>query len=132
MLFRSEHGRVLKIEGAGGALEFLPIPVEHGTNYTALGLRIGAAAYVPDVSRLSDEAMAALAGLDLLILDALRFKPHPTHFSVAEALAAIAVLKPKRAVLTNLHTDIDYLKLTNDLPDGIELAFDGWSGSLPS
>ncbi len=126
-LHTMDHGRLLDIEGAGGALAFMPIPVEHGANYTALGFRIGAAAYVPDVSRLPDKALAALAGLDLLILDALRFKPHPTHFSVAEALATIDALQPKRAVLTNLHTDIDFASLSSDLPSGIELAFDGWT-----
>jgi phosphoribosyl 1,2-cyclic phosphate phosphodiesterase len=122
------HGRMLTIEGTGGPLAFLPIPVEHGANYTALGFRIGAAAYVPDVSRLPGEALVALAGLDLLVLDALRFKPHPTHFSVAEALATIDLVKPKRAVLTNLHTDVDFDSLSSDLPEGVELAFDGWTG----
>jgi phosphoribosyl 1,2-cyclic phosphate phosphodiesterase len=67
----------------------------------------------------------ALRGLDVLILDALRFTPHPTHFSVAEALAFIAEARPKRAILTNLHTDVDYEELRKQLPAHVEPAFDG-------
>jgi phosphoribosyl 1,2-cyclic phosphate phosphodiesterase len=127
-LHRMTHGRPQSITGKGGPIQCLPLPVEHGANYTALGLRFGQAAYVPDVSKLSDAAMIGLAGLDLLILDALRFTPHPSHFSVSESLAVIAKLKPRNAVLTNLHTDIDFSKLSNDLPDHVEMAFDGWCG----
>ena len=124
------HHHPLVIDGAGGPIAFLPIPVEHGANFTALGIRIGKAAYVPDVSHLDEVAMAALSGLDLIILDALRYKPHPTHFSVAESLAMIETLNPKHAVLTNLHTDIDYLNLSNGLPRNIEPAYDGLSKTI--
>jgi phosphoribosyl 1,2-cyclic phosphate phosphodiesterase len=123
-------GRVVAVGGAGGTLTVEPIRVEHGRDYRALGFRCGASAYVPDVSRLPPAAMERLTGLELLILDALRHKPHPTHFSVAESLAAIAELKPERAVLTNLHTDLDYASLSKDLPDNVELAFDGWAHTI--
>jgi phosphoribosyl 1,2-cyclic phosphate phosphodiesterase len=124
-LWRLDAGKQTHVDGAGGALPVLPIEVEHGANYRALGFRFGPAAYVPDVSRLPPAAMSALAGLDLLILDALRITRHPTHFSLEESLAAIAELKPRRAILTNLHTDLDYVSLTNMLPANVEPAFDG-------
>ncbi|CAA9314257.1 MAG: Metal-dependent hydrolases of the beta-lactamase superfamily I; PhnP protein, partial [uncultured Microvirga sp.] len=63
--------------------------------------------------------------LDVLILDALRYTPHPTHFSVSESLALIEALRPRRAILTNLHTDLDYDKLSSDLPRNVEAASDG-------
>ena len=66
-----------------------------------------------------------LRGLDVLILDALRYTPHPTHFSVDEALALIAEVKPRRAILTNMHTDVDYDTLRRQIPDDVEPAFDG-------
>ena len=69
----------------------------------------------------------ALAGLDVLILDCLRETPHPSHFSLSQALEAIAELAPRRAVLTNLHIDLDYENLSKRLPAGIAVAFDGMS-----
>jgi phosphoribosyl 1,2-cyclic phosphate phosphodiesterase len=130
-LWRLTAHEETRIEGAGGAVPVLPIEVEHGANYRALGFRFGQAAYVPDVSRLPDAAIKALQGLDLLILDALRIMRHPSHFSLEESLAAIAELKPRRAVLTNLHTDLDYASLFSVLPHGVEPAFDGMRLELP-
>jgi phosphoribosyl 1,2-cyclic phosphate phosphodiesterase len=66
-----------------------------------------------------------MAGLDILILDCLRETPHPSHFHLAQSLEAIAELKPRRAILTNLHSDLDYAVLSRRLPEGIEAAFDG-------
>ena len=66
-----------------------------------------------------------LAGLDLWIVDALRYTPHPSHFTVAEALDWIERLKPRRAILTNMHVDLDYATLRQQLPAGIEPAYDG-------
>jgi phosphoribosyl 1,2-cyclic phosphate phosphodiesterase len=120
-----EAARPVTIGGRGGNITALPIEVEHGRNYNALGFRFGEMAYVSDVSLLPDAAMAALRGLDLLILDALRYTRHPTHFSLDEALAAIEELKPVRAVLTNLHTDLDYEVLRQRLPVHIQPAYDG-------
>ena len=117
-------GDAVEIDGPGGVVSALPFDMEHGP-IRALGLRFGDIAYASDVSRIPDESLEALAGLDLLILDALRYTPHPTHFSIAEALALIKRVKPQRAVLTNLHTDVDYETLRAELPPGIVPAHDG-------
>jgi phosphoribosyl 1,2-cyclic phosphate phosphodiesterase len=124
-LNRLEPAQPINIEGRGGIITALPIEVEHGPNYMALGFRFGGMAYVSDVNLLPDTAMTALQDLDLLILDALRYTRHPTHFSLDEALAAIETLKPVRAVLTNLHTDLDYDTLRQRLPAHVQPAYDG-------
>ena len=110
--------------GAGGSVTALPIPVQHG-NIEALCFRFGDAAYMPDVNGLPDAAKAALLGLDLLIIDALRYKRHPSHFSLDETLDVITELKPKRSVITNMHVDLDYETLSRALPKGIIPAHDG-------
>ena len=121
---RISSGHAFRIEGPGGPVELMPFEVEHG-EIPALGLRIGDVAYLPDVNRVPDLALPHLRGLDIWILDALRYKPHPSHFSVDEALAWIARMAPRAAVLTNLHTDLDYDVLARTLPDGVRPAFDG-------
>ena len=121
---RLHAGRATSVEGAGGAIDFLPFDVRHG-DIDALGLRFGGCAYTPDVSDLPPSAVAALQDLDLWIIDALRPAPHPTHFSLAEALLWIERLKPKRAVLTNMHTDMDYGRLAASLPGAVTPAYDG-------
>ena len=90
-----------------------------------LGFRFGGIAYSPDVSDFPEESLQALQDLDVWILDALRYTPHPSHLSVEQALAVIARVKPKRAVLTHMHVDLDYETLKRDLPDGVEPAYDG-------
>jgi len=120
-----EDATLVTIQGPGGEIVALPITVEHGPSYKALGFRFGRLGYVPDVSLIPPSGKAALTGLDILILDCLRETPHPSHFNLDEALAAIAELKPKRAILTNLHADLDYNRLRNMLPPNIEVAFDG-------
>jgi phosphoribosyl 1,2-cyclic phosphate phosphodiesterase len=121
---RIEAGRVFRIDGAGGALEVLPIRLHHG-GIDALGLRVDGTVYSPDVNGIPVESLDHLRNLDLWIVDALRITPHPTHFSLAETLGWIERLQPRRAVLTNLHYDLDYAKLVNDLPPHIEPAYDG-------
>lgn len=118
-------GRSQTVEGAGGPIEALPFRVEHGPNYEALGFRFGDLAYLPDVSLIPPTAMEAMAGLDVLILDCLRETPHPSHFHLAQSLEAVAALKPKRTIMTNLHVDFDYASLSSRLPKGIDVAFDG-------
>jgi phosphoribosyl 1,2-cyclic phosphate phosphodiesterase len=81
--------------------------------------------YCSDVVALPPAAMAALAGAEVFIVDALRDTPHPTHAHVAMALDWIAELKPARAILTNLHSDLDYNELRGRLPPGVEPAYDG-------
>lgn len=112
------------ISGPGGAVSALPFRMIHG-DIDALGFRFGRIAYAPDVSTMPEESYRFLEGLDVLIIDALRHTPHPTHFSVSEALALIERVKPKRAILTNLHTDLDYETLRRTLPEGVEPAYDG-------
>ncbi|AMJ60155.1 MBL fold metallo-hydrolase [Bosea sp. PAMC 26642] len=124
-------GQALEIKGLGGPIAAMPFTVEHGLNYEALGFRFGALAYLPDVSLLPQQAADELVGLDTLILDCLRETPHPSHFHLEQSLATIAALKPKRTVLTNLHTDLDYASLSNRLRAGIEVAFDGMTLTAP-
>jgi phosphoribosyl 1,2-cyclic phosphate phosphodiesterase len=112
------------INGAGGEIPILPLPVNHG-QIDALGFRFGDVAYVPDVKVIYEKTAAQLENLDILVLDALRYAPHVSHFNLEEALHWIDRLKPKRAILTNLLTDLDYNVLKAALPAHIEPAFDG-------
>lgn len=112
------------VEGEGGAIPVLPILHHHG-DIDALGFRFGDVAYSPDLVDMPAESAAALEGLDLWIVDALRYTPHPSHFSVEQALGWIDRLKPKRAILTNLHTDLDFEELRERLPPHVEPAYDG-------
>jgi phosphoribosyl 1,2-cyclic phosphate phosphodiesterase len=124
-------GSPVSTTGAGGAIEGHSIRLNHGT-IDALGFRIGGLAYTPDVNAIPDESLAALQGLDVWIVDALRPVPHPSHFSLPETLAWIERLKPKRAILTNMHIDLDYETLRRELPQGVEPAFDGMTIELGS
>jgi len=117
-------GETVKIGGAGGAIEALPFRQMHGSGET-LGFRFGGLAYSPDVSDFPEESLKALHDLDVWVIDALRPAPHPSHFSVEQALAWIARVKPKRAVLTHMHVDLDYATLSRELPKGVEPAYDG-------
>jgi len=92
---------------------------------TSLGFRFGPIAYSSDVVGLDETAFAALEGVDVWIVDALRYRPHPTHAHVDLTLSWIAKVKPRRAILTNLHIDIDYATLQRSLPEGVEPAYDG-------
>ena len=119
-----ETGAPVTVEGPGGPVTATAFAMEHGPE-TALGFRFADAAYAPDVSTMPDAAKAQLNNLDLLIIDALRDTPHPTHFSVPDALALIEEVRPRRAILTNLHTDLDYGELSRRLPPGVVPAYDG-------
>ena len=127
---RMVAGQAVTVEGAGGVISALPILQEHG-DIPSLGFRFGGLAYSCDLIRLPAESLAALADLDVWIVDALRYKPHPSHLSVDETLALIAALKPRRAILINLHTDLDYDELRGRLPANVEPAYDGLSVELP-
>jgi phosphoribosyl 1,2-cyclic phosphate phosphodiesterase len=116
--------QAFEITGAGGAIRFLPIDMEHG-RIRCLGFRIGNLAYCNDVNGLPERSLDALRSLDVLIIDALRYTPHPSHANLEQTLAWIDQLKPRRAVLTNLHIDMDYQTLTRTLPAGVEPAYDG-------
>jgi phosphoribosyl 1,2-cyclic phosphate phosphodiesterase len=127
---RMAAGQTVTVEGAGGVISALPILQEHG-DIQSLGFRFGRLAYSCDLIRMPPESLAALADLDVWIVDALRYKPHPSHLSVDETLALIAELKPRRAILTNLHTDLDYDELRGRLPANVEPAYDMLSVELP-
>ncbi|HEX2136701.1 MAG TPA: MBL fold metallo-hydrolase [Microvirga sp.] len=121
---RLEAGSEVAIDGAAGPLVALPFRLLHGVS-DALGFRFGPLLYAPDVSRIPDESIRYFLELEVLIIDALRYTPHPSHFSVDEALAVIEEVRPKRAILTNLHTDLDYDVLRAQLPAHVEPAYDG-------
>ncbi len=121
---RIEAGRPIGVDGAGGAITALPFLQEHG-DISSIGFRFGRLAYSCDLKRLPPDSVAALAGLDVWIVDALRYAPHPSHFSLDEALAWIGKVQPRRAILTNLHSDLDYEALRAKLPAGVEPAYDG-------
>lgn len=121
---RIEARKPARINGGGGAIDVLPFELEHGS-IPALGLRFGSLAYTPDVSAIPEASIPALTNLQIWIVDALRERPHPSHFTVEEALAWIERMRPRRAVLTNMHTDLDYETLRRKLPPNVEPAFDG-------
>lgn len=121
---RMVPGELTTVSGPGGDVSAVPFRLPHG-NVEALGLRFGNMAYTPDLSAIPNEALDHLKGLDLWIVDALRIAPHPSHFTLAEALGWIEQLKPKRAVLTNLHTDLDYETLRKSVPENVQPAYDG-------
>jgi phosphoribosyl 1,2-cyclic phosphate phosphodiesterase len=119
-----EAGGSETIDGKGGAIRLSAFLVQHG-NIPALGYRIGNAAYTPDLSNIPQASWTALEDLDLWIVDGLRYAPHPSHFSVNDALGWIERFKPKQAVITNMHSDLDYEVLRQSLPDGVIPAYDG-------
>jgi phosphoribosyl 1,2-cyclic phosphate phosphodiesterase len=121
-----EAGTPLRIAGAGGSIEALPLLQEHG-DIASLGFRFGKVAYSCDLKSLPPESVAALGGLDVWIVDALRRTPHPSHFSLSDALEWIERLAPRRAILTNMHSDLDYATLRSELPPNVEPAYDGMS-----
>lgn len=112
------------IDGAGGAITFTPFEVIHG-NIDALGFRIHDVAYLPDVSDIPEAIWPALENLDTWIVDALRRTPHPSHSHLSNTLEWIARAAPRRAVLTNMHIDLDYQTVTDETPDYITPAYDG-------
>ena len=128
-LHEMREGEVLTIDGAGGPVAAEAFRMEHG-NEIAHGFRFGPAAYAPDVSLMPEAAKARLHGLDLLIIDARRETPHPSHYSVSDALALIEEVAPRRAILTNLHTDLDYATLAGKLPPGVVPAYDGLTATV--
>lgn len=103
---------------------FVPIPLQH-SHFNVLGFRIDELAYCTDVSLIPDASKELLRDLDVLIVDCLRYKSHPAHFSVNEALETIEQLKPRQAYLTHMSHDLDYETLRQQLPDHIQPAYDG-------
>jgi phosphoribosyl 1,2-cyclic phosphate phosphodiesterase len=108
----------------------LPFAQDHGFS-TTLGLRIGGFAYSTDVTELDENAFAAIAGIELWIVDCLRREPHPTHSHLTKSLSWIARVKPRRAVLTHMDQSLDYRELSAELPNGVEPGQDGLVIDLP-
>ncbi|MDA7946699.1 MAG: MBL fold metallo-hydrolase [Hyphomicrobiaceae bacterium] len=117
-------GEAFDIEGKGGGVKVIPYPQDHG-EIMSVGYRFGNVAYSCDIKSLPEEAYKFLEDLDVWIVDALRLTPHPSHYSLEESLAAIEQVKPKRAILTHMHTDLDYDALRRELPGHVEPAYDG-------
>jgi phosphoribosyl 1,2-cyclic phosphate phosphodiesterase len=117
-------GEPFSLEGPSGAIPVTAFDQDHG-DIRSVGYRFGEVAYSSDVVGLPDSAFAVLAGVRVWILDALRYTPHPTHANVEQALAWIEQVRPERAILTNLHVDLDYAELSARLPPGVEPAYDG-------
>ncbi len=101
-----------------------PIPVMHGPT-PVLGFRFADVAYVTDTNHIPDASLDLLRGLDVLVLDALRDRPHPTHFSLSEALAVVERLAPRRTYFTHVCHDLEHDETNRHLPPGVELAYDG-------
>jgi phosphoribosyl 1,2-cyclic phosphate phosphodiesterase len=121
----------ITVSGEGGDIVLRPFEVEHG-NIDALGFRIGDVAYLPDVSTIPDAVWPMLEGLEYWIVDALRRDPHPTHSHLANTLEWIARAAPKRAILTNMHNDLDYTTVAAETPDHIDPAYDGMTVTVPA
>jgi len=119
-----------EVDGPGGPIPFLPFRVNHGA-IDSLGFRINNLVYLPDVAELYDESYIAMQGLDYLIIDALRRTPHPTHAHLDKSLDWIDELEPKRAILTNMHIDLDYATVDAETADHITPAYDGMMIRLP-
>lgn len=107
-----------------GQVNVTPIDILHG-NMTILGYRLNDSAYITDCSGIPPASREKLLGLDLLILNALGYEPHPTHFCLDQALEAIRDLQPKRAILTHINHKFDHEKVDAELPENVELAYDG-------
>jgi phosphoribosyl 1,2-cyclic phosphate phosphodiesterase len=117
-------GKPLTVTGPGGDIDILPFKQTHGDIFS-LGFRIGNFAYSCDLSGIPAESETAVSGLDVWILDALRPAPHPSHLSLSEALQHVERYRPRHAVLTNLHIDLDYLETDAATPANVRPAFDG-------
>ena len=113
-----------------GAATFVPVPLLHGSR-EILGYRIGTFAYLTDCSEIPDASWRLLSGVQILILDALRERPHPTHLSVSQALAIVERLGPRQAYFTHMCHDLPHAATCARLPAGVELAYDGLTFDVP-
>ncbi len=107
-----------------GNIDLIPFEQDHGGIHS-LGFRMGKIGYSNDLVNLDDHGFEILEGIDTWIVDAMRYKPHPTHVNLETALKWIERLKPRRAILTNMHVDLDYQTLLKELPEGVEPGYDG-------
>ncbi|MBV9749508.1 MAG: MBL fold metallo-hydrolase [Acetobacteraceae bacterium] len=119
-----DFGRAWAVDGPSGPIPITAFDQDHGS-VRSVGYRLGPVAYSSDVVAIPEESFAALDGVRLWIVDALRYREHPTHANVEQALRWIERVQPERAVLTNLHMDLDYRTLAASLPQNVEPAYDG-------
>lgn len=117
-------GEQLVIDGAGGKIKINTFDVEHG-NIDVRAIRVNDVLYTPDISALMGNPQEDLADIDCWILDSLRYTPHPSHANVVQALSWINTYTPRRAILTNMHIDLDYETLDSETPENVTPAFDG-------
>lgn len=104
--------------------KIVPIPLVHG-RFRVLGFRFGNVAYCTDCNGIPASSRPSLEGLDVLVLDALRHRPHPTHFCLEESLEVVAQLKPRQTYFTHISHDLDHQSTSRELPDHVALAYDG-------
>lgn len=119
-----DHDEPFIVPGPGGDIEFLPLVQQHGSIHS-LGFRVGSLAYCSDVSAFPDATLDRMRNLDVLIVDALQYREHPSHMSLEQALAVIAELAPRHAYLTHMHIPLDYETVRNETPDHVDPAHDG-------
>lgn len=121
LTFQRIDTRPFQVLGA----DVIPIRLRHGPRFQVLGFRFGNVAYCTDVSEIPAESWPLLEGLDTLILDALRLRPHPTHLCLDEAIAVAQRLIPRQTLFTHVGHDLDFERITARLPPGMALAYDG-------
>ena len=114
----------LSITGDGGTIDIVPFYVKHG-GINALGFRINNFAYLPDVSEIPEKSWKLLDNLDCWVVDALRYTPHPSHSHLSQTLEWIDRANPKRAIITNMHIDLDYETVCKETPQRVTAAYDG-------
>ena len=119
-------GEPFVIDGLGGPLEILGFEQEHG-RIPSLGFRFGNVVYSSDINGLSEQALSNLQDVDVWIVDALQYREHPSHFSLVQSLDWIERIGPKRAILTHMHTPLDYETVLRETPAHVEPAYDGLS-----
>lgn len=125
-----QHDQSFEIVGDGGGIMFEPLVQQHGS-MVSLGFRIGNFGYCPDVSDFPADTVERLRNLDVLVIDALQHRPHPSHLSLDESVEWVRRVAPMRAILTHMHTPLDYEATRLSLPNGIEPGFDGLVIELP-
>jgi phosphoribosyl 1,2-cyclic phosphate phosphodiesterase len=121
---RIVHHQRFTVSGPGGDIGFEPLPQQHGS-MISLGFRIENIGYCSDVSDFPEASAARLTGLDTLVIDALQNEPHATHISLSQSLEWIERLRPRRAILTHMHTPLDYDVVLKQTPDDVEPGYDG-------
>ncbi len=136
-IFRSQNGypaicRAHTLNGPVkiGDIKVIPFEQGHGEGIS-LGFRFGDMAYSTDLNMMPETAFEALAGVKVWVVDALRYKEHPTHSHLSQTLEWIKRVKPERAILTHMTWDMDYETLRKELPEGVEPAYDGMTVTLP-